>query len=133
MREILFKAKRVDNGEWVEGWLLKDEVTGQYFIHASGNSVNESDKVNEEGCLCFVAFEIDEHTICQYTDLTDKNGNKIWENDIVDIKHYAENAHKVKWGYGGFYVGINGLLCHYNTVCEVIGNTFDNADLLKGE
>lgn len=44
MRDILCKAKRIDNGEFVEGYLLKDGVTGQYFIHAKGNSVNESDK-----------------------------------------------------------------------------------------
>lgn len=49
----------------------------------------------------------------------------------MDIQNYAAKAHKVKWGYGGFYVGINGLLCHYNTVCEVIGNIFDNQELLE--
>ena len=51
-RENLFKAKRLDNGEWVIGCLLKDGLTGQHFIHAEGNSVNESDKVNEEGYFC---------------------------------------------------------------------------------
>lgn len=59
-RNYTRKAKRVDNGAWVTGYLLRDGVTGQYFIHASGNSVNESDKVNEEGCLRFVAFEINQ-------------------------------------------------------------------------
>lgn len=118
MRQILFKAKRVDNGEWIEGYYFYNPNIDKHFVHnwLSGGLV-----------------EVDSDTICQYTELTDKNGNKIWENDVVDIKHYAENAHEVKWGYGGFHVGINGLLCHYNTVCEVIGNVFDNADLLKGE
>lgn len=45
MREILFRAKRVDNGEWVEGYFIKDDTTGQTFIHAQGNSVNESQKI----------------------------------------------------------------------------------------
>ena len=151
-REILFKAKRLDNGEWVEGWLLKDEVTGQWFIHASGNSVNESDKVNEEGCLRFIAFEVDENTICQYTGLTDKNGNKIWENDVIQYidKDLVVNG-VVRFGRHeqivmlelGFYVDwvSEGTECFKTDICywvekrniEVIGNIFDNAELLKGE
>lgn len=146
MREIIFRAKRIDNGEWVEGWLLKDEVTGQYFIHASGNSVNESDKVNEEGCLRFVAFEIDETTICQYTGLTDKNGNMIWENDIVFVTDGNGCSGSSDTGVGeiDFLLGLwyvsgsvqNGLYDVLEVIghkAEVIGNIFDNADLLKGE
>jgi uncharacterized phage protein (TIGR01671 family) len=79
----LFKAKRKDDGEWVIGNRIDDGVTGQVFIHAVGNSVNESDKVGEEGCLQFVAFEVAPATICQCTGLKDKNGNLIWENDLV--------------------------------------------------
>ncbi len=48
MRDILFRGKCEDNGLWFKGYLLGDEITGQYFIHASGNSVNESFKVGEE-------------------------------------------------------------------------------------
>ena len=125
MREILFKAKRIDNGEWVEGWLFK---TQEHTYIAYDRQFNDDLFLSPQNI--FIA--VDENTICQYTGLTDKNGNKIWENDIVDIQHYASKAHKIKWGYGGFYVGINGLLCHYNTVCEVIGNIFDNPELLKG-
>lgn len=116
MREILFKVKTC-SGEWVEG-LLAHKDNKWYISNKAGMPFT---------------YEVRPETICQYTGLTDKNGNKIWENDVVAIQHYAEKAHKVKWGYGGFYVGINGLLCHYNTVCEVIGNIFDNAYLLKGE
>lgn len=138
MREILFKAKRIDNGEWVEGWLLKDEITGQYFIHASGNSVNESDKVNEEGCLRFVAFEVDESTICQFTGLLDKNGNKIWENDIVADKRYK---YSVVWDEeeGSWMLetisharyGLAGIGRLNSEKFEVIGNVFDNSELLE--
>lgn len=160
MREILFKAKRIDNGEWVEGWLIKDEVTGQCFIHASGNSVNESDKVNEEGCLRFVAFEVDESTICQYTGLTDKKGKKIWENDVVrDVDE--DMIVVVRWDEEKLrlvldYYGIKGCLMEYgwdecmgefdvvdtygfddfcspiNESLEVIGTKFDNPELLGG-
>ena len=78
-------------------------------------------------------YEVNPGTLCQYTGLTDKNGNKIWENDVVDIDHYSTKAHKVKYEYGSFCIGINGLLSHYRFNCEVIGNIFDNPELMKGE
>lgn len=151
MREILFKAKCKDNGKWVEGWLLKDEVTGQYFIHASGNSVNESDKVNEEGCLQFVAFEVEESTICQYTGLTDKNGNKIWENDVVkatvrqnslcqssSYSDFYQISYQEKYCYFYLKKKNNNLLfdgnwSYYLKSIEVIGNIFDKLGLMKGQ
>ena len=57
--KYLYRAKRIDNREWAIGNSIYDGVTGQVFIHTVGNSVNESDKVGEEGCLQFVAFEVD--------------------------------------------------------------------------
>ena len=123
MRKILFKAKRLDNGKWVEGLLWKKKYKSNIMYISCFPDKDDHEEV----------YVIDPKTLCQYTGLTDKNGNKIWENDIVDVQHYATKAHKVKWEYGGFYVGINGLLCHYNIVCEVIGNIFDNPELLKGE
>lgn len=67
MREILFKAKRKDNGEWVEG--LPQKMWGELHI------IN----MNDEN----TAYPIDPETICQYTGVVDKSGNRIWENDIV--------------------------------------------------
>ena len=61
MREILFKAKRIDSGEWVEGFLTK--MWGRYHI------INENDEN--------IAYPIDPETISQYTGLTDKNGKRI--------------------------------------------------------
>lgn len=131
-REILFKAKRVDNGEWVEGLLTI--MWGQYHI------INPS---NEN-----VAYPIDAETICQYTGLTDKNGKKIWENDIcyyddMDIcvirfgKYDNNTGHK----HIGFYTDwqqYKDLYRHdlgfWVAECEVevIGNIFDNPELLEG-
>lgn len=95
----LFRAKRIDNGEWIVGNRIDDGVTGQVFIHAAGNTVNESDKVGEDGCLRFVAFEVDPSTICQCTGLKDMNGKLIWENDIVD---FLGHKGKVMYECGSF-------------------------------
>ena len=80
----LYRAKRTDSGEWIVGNRIDDGVTGQVFIHAAGNTVNESDKVGEDGCLRFVAFEVDPSTICQCTGMPDKNSKVAYEHDIIE-------------------------------------------------
>ena len=67
-REILFKAKRKDNGEWVEGYYRRIPCMG---LH--GHYIMPQNPKNR-----LEQYEIDPDTICQYTGLTDKNGNKIW-------------------------------------------------------
>lgn len=128
-REILFKAKRLDNGEWVKGLLMR--MWGELHIQ-------NLDDENE-------AYTITPDTLCQYTGLVDKNGRKIWENDICDRKEkypeivtYNKGDWQLDYSYAlgkeiysnacnlGFYV------CERNCV-EVIGNIFDNADLLEVE
>lgn len=70
MREILFKAKRLDNGEWVCGDLLQ-YLNGDCKIHWYHHGMR-------------VSSDVDSSTVCQYTGLTDKNGVKIFECDVVD-------------------------------------------------
>lgn len=147
-REILFRAKRIDNGEWVEGCLLIDYVSGQYFIHSYGNSVNESDKVNQDGCLKFFAYEVDPETVCEYTGLNDENGRKIFEGDICkdgdNIVRILWND-KHQWGVeisntdSALSKGLVFPLWQYDNceengyrILEVIGNIFGNPELLNG-
>nr|DAO05131.1 MAG TPA: YopX protein [Bacteriophage sp.] len=150
----LFRGKRIDNGEWVIGNRIDDGVTGQVFIHAVGNSVNESDKVGEEGCLQFVAFEVAPSTICQCTGLKDKNGKLIWENDVVkDL--FSDTYAPIRYGsyqncfdstkaeHIGFYVDWSGKYTKnyrkdlgyfiHMVDAEAIGNIFDNPELLESE
>lgn len=94
-REILYKGKRTDTKEWIGGCLLIDYVSGQYFIHASGNCLNESDKVGEEGCLKFFAYEVDPETICQYTCYTDLRKKNAFENDIIFYEDRNRHGHIV--------------------------------------
>ena len=134
----LFKAKRKDDGEWVFGNRIDDGVTGQVFIHAVGNSVNESDKVGEEGCLQFVAFEVAPSTICQCTGLKDKNGKLVWENDIVSYCDCTKEDYVIAWEQNKAcfeYQEYSCSMMNFDELSgcevEVIGNIFDNPELLE--
>lgn len=74
MREILFKAKRICDGEWVEGYYLRDQY------HRGGKDIIFYRKDSDQ--FTVYTNTIDPKTLCQFTGLCDKNGNKIWENDI---------------------------------------------------
>lgn len=134
----LFRGKRIDNGEWVIGNRIDDGVTGQVFIHAVGNSVNESDKVGEEGCLQFVAFEVAPSTICQCTGLKDKNGKLVWENDIVEYRDCTTERYVVAYEndkacfeYQQYGCSIMNFDEMSSVEVEVVGNVFDNPELLE--
>ena len=120
MREILFKAKRVDNGEWVVGQYVNtcypgnDKETG-HFIAVYPNEYHE----------------IYTSTLCQFTGLCDKNGNKIWENDILRFTQGETKIGVIKYNAPIFtYFGLMRWSLYKD---EVIGNIFDNPELLQEE
>ncbi len=128
-REILFRAKRVSNGMWVEGDLTRCILIGEAHI------------CRIEDNLSITTHRVDFQTICQYTGLTDKNGRKIFEGDIVNCAEY-ECCGNISWNESeaGFYfcVLLDGggfeeeNLYDYVDELEVIGNIFDNPELLEG-
>lgn len=143
----LFKAKFDDSDRWVKGELV--EVNDSYLIipnHASKISVCWFSASN--------IIEVKKDTICQCTGLKDKNGNLIWENDIVkdlfsdvyaQIKYggYQSCFDSTKVEHIGFYVNWFGRYAKsrrkdlgywINMVdAEVVGNIFDNPELLESE
>ena len=131
----LFRAKRTDNGEWGEGCLLIIDDS-EYRIATSCLQGDVKELLN----VC--AYEVDQSTICQCTEINDKNGKLIWENDIVKGKYYDNGkSHRhigqVKYIYEAYkVVGVKqytGYHAHLDCSYEVIGNIFDNKELLERE
>ena len=120
MREILFRGRRIDNGEWITGY------------YAGGN-----DFINDHtiyGSNDMIGWDVDPTTVGQYTGLKDRNGMRIFEGDI--FPHPLDNKHKyvVGWddetaGFGWF----NGDGCGFDPKrIEIIGNIHDNPELMGG-
>ena len=159
-REILFKAKRKNWRElpkkewWIEGNLITDEMDADvayigYVLGSENGVIHDIDVV-----------QIAPETLCQYTGLTDKNGKRIWENDIISVVHkrypkvdlieiypllpeaevYKRN-YRVEfintgsnYGYRARNKSIHFMIkgnVIYNHKAEVIGNIFDNPELLE--
>lgn len=129
MREILFRGKRLDNGEWVEGGYKHEKVgeylTAVFIIEHLTSGVWENHRV-------------DPATVGQYTGLTDKNGVKIFDGDVFEwgyagvkefryvVAYDAELARFVG-NRGGGFVSLDGI------DIEIIGNIHDNPELIGGD
>lgn len=128
IRTIMFRGKRKYNGEWVEGFYYNDlwGYNAHYIIYDGTD------------------YEVIPETVGQYTGLTDKNGKRIFEGDVVKAydetydNGFAEVKGKVFFNCGSFDIDVEDVgyipLYSYGTEnIEVIGNVHDNGDLLKGE
>ena len=131
MREILFRGKRTDNGEWEYGDLWCNPYGKRVVCIVS--------PINDQGTTG--GNEVDPETVGQYTGLTDKNGRKVFEGDIIKGKVYDMNGYRVRRGvveyHGvGFIMNLdpNSWYDQKNISfdCEVIGNIYDNPELQKG-
>lgn len=150
MREILFRGQRVDNGEWIEGALFEGE---KFCI--IGQEIKFSPYVKNECKI--VGFEVIPETVGQYTGLKDKNGVKIFEGDVLEYQYFRNNkiVGQVVWGeynqskcdeYGCTHYGWHldkaerdyyedtGIdIAGDHITLEVVGNAFDNPELLGGD
>lgn len=129
MREILFRGKRIDNGEWIIGGIYYTKNGGTVIttnIYAIGVGIPDIELSGH--------FYVDPATVGQYTGLTDKNGTKIFEGDIV--RAVTPNTSKnccVKFEYGQFCIGICMPLAYVRHSAEVIGNILDNPERMEAE
>nr|DAZ73315.1 MAG TPA: YopX protein [Caudoviricetes sp.] len=135
----LFRAKRIDNGEWVEGNLIQNPFFkgARSWISSEQEDKTRLRSISRTQAL-WNSIEVDSSTICQCTGLKDKNGKLIWENDIVETQYgkavvvWDKSEWRIKW--------IDDLIwrkdLHYwvndnSWRIEVIGNKFDNPELLE--
>lgn len=149
MREILFRGKRVDNGEWVEGYITEHTMIPHDMQSYMGFVIECKSKELYE-CEW---YEVIPETVGQYTGLKDKNGKRIFEGDM--IKPFDDEIDKmvVEFHYGQFLLclyGERGYMAEYgweeegNYGCfeaeplssygddiEIIDNIHDNPELLK--
>ena len=142
MREILFRGKRTINGDWVYG----------DFVHGNERkSLRDSIFVYDSETQSFNDYEINPSTLGQYTGLKDKNGNRVFDGDILHISKIADGLGGyyqppldypvnvvVKWDLCAWmwetlcedkrYISFPDSWCHYE--CDIIGNIHDNPELL---
>lgn len=152
MREILFRGKRKDTGKMVYGFLIMNACSkaenGRLICYTRPEiiPVGEIGEADYDGDGNYYEYTVLPETVGQYTGLTDKNGKKIFEGDIVicrqeingnfidthiekgyvEMKHGAFGLHRKQ----GYYRPFKDWLEHYSY--EVIGNIHDNPELLKG-
>lgn len=143
MREIKFRGKRLyENKDWKYGfyYIFKDNIGKEFH-----NILNDEEEVtvNQYGSTVPVFTNVDKNTLGQYTGLHDKNGKEIYEGDIVEIKTRIDNiVAKIEWDEAYLsYVIITEDVRYFNENLgdfldyniEVIGNIYDNPELLKEE
>lgn len=128
MREIIFRAQIMDSDEWVYGSLVYSPSEKQYYIvEHSGDELS---------------YPVKDETIGQFTGLLDTNGNKIFEGDIVQVTIYQNGKYGIRRGSIAymqsnctFFIfvqnGYNVQLSSIYKDIEIIGNIYDNPELLK--
>ena len=126
MRDIEFRGKRTDNGEWVYGYYYKakyyrtDDELCDYITVPHPNEYNVPSS----------KYVVDPSTVGQYTGLADKNGTKIFEGDIVTMPRYGGGRHKSAVYFKGGKFAVDGSNYGFKDICpknmQVIGNIYDN-------
>ena len=134
MREILFRGKRFDNGDWIEGWVtsqFKKYTEGEFLTRIKSNVFGGGERL------------VDTETVGQYSGFIDINGKKIFEHDLCLCKRnindrFDKTVFETKYDkligfYGENEWGGNTISADEFDMCEIVGNVFDNPELLEVE
>lgn len=141
MREIKFRGKRLDNGEW---------VYGDYHYRVGGVHCIIDMQPDFQGKVAYVVNQVDSETVGQFTGLHDKNGKEIYEGDIVKWiltmpgvgvnggydEYETEEIGEIQWDAGALHLGeycAAGFAYDSEDYAEIIGNIHDNPESLKTE
>lgn len=108
MREILFRGKRADTGEWVYGFP---------FGYKQGIETWDGEK-----------YSVETSTVGQFTGLTDKNNKRIFEGDLLELA--TSRIHEVRFAYGSFYMEGTAIPIRYVKKFTIAGNRWDNPELI---
>ena len=134
MREILFRGKRTDNGEWVEGYLTRRVAAIQYKAHYSLWFIDKPPRDPDDSG---VLYNVDRATVGQFTGLIDKHGDRKFEGDIFK---FGDHLYIIEWDDGELAFWANEpfepdysvALAEFSAdEIEVIGNVHDNPELLR--
>ena len=134
MREIKFRGKRIDTGEWVYEDLIENQ--GRYYIYYA---TSDTTLENEDNSIIVLAEEVDPDTVGQYTGLKDRNGQDVYEGDL--LRTSEGNIMIAEWVGSGIvtrcltptYDGMMNTNRYAFPVSEKIGNIHDNPELLEEE
>ena len=127
MREIIFRGKRMDNGEWTEGFYIFHLNACHYIIPFRTGGYEAMDN----SFYVHKWFAVDPSTVGQYTGLKDKHGKRIFEGDILSLR--TGRPHVVRFKDGAFILEDSAIPMSFAIKFEIIGNVHDNPELFKEE